>query len=72
MRIIKIGDGFFFFIFFQTKETKIRIARIAIPLMSGEIPSVMVVKCSKELNNIVIAVARIKATMHGRTPFKNA
>ena len=72
IRIIKIGEGFLFFIFLKIRAIKTKIARIIIPLKSGDIPPLNVVNFSSVLNAIVRAVARMSATTHGRTPRRKA
>ena len=72
MRIINIGEGFFFFVILKIKEMATRIANIIMPLKSGANPCVIIVKFNSVLSVIVIAVARISATTHGRTPFRKA
>ena len=70
MRIISMGDGFFFRIFLKTKATAIRRARIISPRRSGVKLPQTVVTLSRVLSAIVIAVARMRATTQGRTPRK--
>ena len=72
MRIIRIGEGFFFLIFFNMKAIATKIAKMRIPLTSGANPPLKVVMPSSVLESIVTAVARIKAITHGRTPPRNA
>ena len=72
MTIISIGDGFFFSASFATMLIAINMANMIMPLRSIASVSPMPLKPIAVLRNIVIAVASIKPTTHGRMPPRNA
>ena len=72
MTIISIGDGFFFSASFATTAIAINMANIIMLRKSIANVSPMLLKPIAVLINIVIAVASIRPTIHGRIPPRNA
>ena len=72
IRIIMIGDGFFLNSFFDANGTAMSKRRIITAFQSIFTPPYSSFIPNSTLSAMVTAVARISATMHGRTPFRNA